>query len=88
MKFIIRNNENARKEWKLISNVLFNWIFMPLFLIQGFVKWKFADKDKFHESLMYELYIYVGGIAVVISILLNFVHWIKPKWFEHRTEEV
>jgi hypothetical protein len=83
MKFIIRNNENATKGWKVISNILINWIFMPLFIIQGFARWKIGNKEIFHESFVYKLYTYIGGTAVLISIALNFIHWLNPKWFEY-----
>ena len=86
MAFRIRDNEKATKRWKLISNVLFNWIFIPLFLIQGLTKIILGgDKEKFHSSFIYNLFIVVGGTALLVSITLNIIHWLKPKWFENKS---
>jgi hypothetical protein len=87
MKFRIRYNENARKEWKLISNILMNWIFVPLFLIQGLARLISGnDKEIFYDSFVYQIFLYVGGSALCLSILLNIIHWLKPKWFENKNE--
>ena len=86
MKFRLRYNENATKEWKLISNILMNWIFIPLFLIQGLARIISGDnKEKFYDSFIYQTFLYVGGTAVCISIILNIIHWLKPKWFEKKS---
>lgn len=83
MAFWIKNNEKAKKEWKVISNILY-YTFLGLFAIRIFVKLISSDKIGFDKSLVNNLWLWVGGTALIISLLLNLIHWLKPKWFESK----
>lgn len=86
-KFIIRTNPAAKKEWRLISSILINWIFLPLFIIRGLARLGFASRQEYSESLIYNIYVYVGLPAALLSVLLNIIHWLKPSWFQNKKDE-
>lgn len=83
MTFRIRDNENVSKKWKIISNILFNWIFLPAFIMHGLLH-LILDKEKYYNSLYGTIFLFVAVGAMVVSLTLNITYWLKPKWFENK----
>ncbi len=79
MAFWIKNNGNATKNWKLINNIFYiSWIIIIVLRIII----RMRDKANSIVSDLQNLLTWIGLAFVFFYLIINIIHWLKPKWFE------
>ncbi|MBS4043885.1 MAG: hypothetical protein KGZ59_08740 [Chitinophagaceae bacterium] len=81
MAFWINNNEKATETWKWISETL-----KVLGLIIWILHFLVKTRDK-PNNVVSDFQLVTQWIVVILLcsfLILNFIHWLKPIWFEKK----
>ena len=81
MLFWIKNNNKIIKSVKLLNSIFYGFWFV-LIIIKVIVQ--IYNKSKGIKSNLENILTLIGAILIINYLLFNFIHWLKPKWFENK----
>ncbi len=79
MAFWIQNNENVSSKWKTVHSILY--VIWAISMILRFIA-RIRDKSQHIESDLQTVCWVIWVSSGFMLLLLSFIHWLKPKWFE------
>ena len=81
MAFWIKNNEKVGQKWKVLNSIFYGgWVI--LFILRMIVRMR--DKANNVTSDFQSALTWIALISVLSYFITNFIHWLKPKWFENK----
>lgn len=84
MTFWLKDNEQANAIWINISKVL-KYSFWLAFVARGIIR--MIDNVHYKDNVWFNMVTYVALGFGLLNLILNFVHWVKPKWFENENKQ-
>lgn len=81
MAFWIDKNEKAKKVWKWISETL-KVLAIIIYIIYIILKWRDKANNIVSDLQLVTQWIILSMFSCFI--ILNFIHWLKPIWFEKK----
>jgi magnesium-transporting ATPase (P-type) len=83
MSFWIDKNEKAKEVWKWISETVKVFAIM-IWIINVILKWRDDANNTVSDFQLVTQWIVITLFCSFL--MLNFIHWLKPIWFEKRDE--